>query len=105
MLDRRKELALLPLEDEAAGQLLTAVPEQSRGECWWFVCGDGTPVRGDAGAGVMLLAQVQLTRPLGRALGWLGLSPVIDAIDRLMARYRKRLGRLVPDGPAPRRYP
>jgi len=31
--------------------------------------------------------------------------PVIDAIDRVAARYRKRLGRLVPDGPAPRRYP
>ena len=81
------------------------MPEDKRGECWWFIGRDGTPVRGDAGAGVMVLAEIRLTRPLGRALRGLRLSPLVDAIDRLAARYRKRLGRFVPDGPALRRYP
>jgi hypothetical protein len=53
----------------------------------------------------MLFAEVQLTQPLGRVLRALRLSPVIDALDRLLARFRKRLGRFVPEGPAPRRYP
>ena len=53
----------------------------------------------------MLLAEVPLTRPLGRVLRLLRLSPVIDALDTLLARYRKRLGPFVPEGPTPRRYP
>ena len=53
----------------------------------------------------MVFAQVQLTRPVGRALGALRLSRVVDAFDKVVARYRKRLGRFVPEGPAPRRYP
>ena len=53
----------------------------------------------------MVLAEMQLTRPVGRALGALRMSPVIDALDWFVARHRKRLGRFVPDGPAPRRYP
>jgi hypothetical protein len=51
------------------------------------------------------LAEVRLTRPLGLLFRALRLSPVVDAVDNLVARYRKSLGRLVPDGPAPRRYP
>jgi hypothetical protein len=54
---------------------------------------------------VALLAELRTTRPLGLALRRLRVSPVVDAIDRLAARYRRRLGPLVPDGPAPRRYP
>jgi hypothetical protein len=51
------------------------------------------------------LAEVRLTRPLGLLFRALRLSPVVDAADNLVARYRKSLGRLVPEGPAPRRYP
>jgi hypothetical protein len=54
---------------------------------------------------VALLAEIRLTRPLGRLLGALRLSPLVDAIDKLVSRHRGRLGRLVPDGPGPRRYP
>jgi hypothetical protein len=53
----------------------------------------------------MLFAEVQLTRPLGCVLRALRLSPLIDVLDRFVAQYRKRLGRFVPEGPAPRRYP
>jgi hypothetical protein len=105
MLDRREELALLPLEDEAAAEVLASVPEDTRAECWWLVLSDGTPVRGDHGAGVVVLAELRATRPLGVVLRRLRASLLVDAIDRIASRYRRRLGRLVPDGPAPRRYP
>jgi hypothetical protein len=81
------------------------VPEEARGECWWLVLGDGTPVPGDGGGGVALFSELRLTRPLGRLLRVTRTSPLIDALDRLVARHRSRLGRLVPEGPAPRRYP
>jgi hypothetical protein len=81
------------------------VPEEARDECWWLVRRDGTPIAGDAGGGVALFAEVRLTRPLARLLRALHASALIDALDKLMARYRGRLGRLVPEGPAPRRYP
>ena len=85
--------------------MLASVPEEGRGECWWLVLRDGTPVAGDRGGGVMLFAELQLTRPLGGVLRALRLSPLIDVLDRFLAKYRKRLGPFVPEGPAPRRYP
>lgn len=81
------------------------MPEEARGECWWLVLRNGIPVPGDAGGGVALFAEVRLTRPLGRVLSALHASLLINALDKLVARYRARLGRLVPDGAAPRRYP
>jgi hypothetical protein len=96
---------LLPLADDEADGLLGAVPEEERGECWWLVLRDGRPVPGDRGGGVALFAEVGLTRPLGRLLRALRLSRLVDASDRLVSRHRARLGRFVPDGRAPRRYP
>jgi hypothetical protein len=95
----------LPLGDEEAGRLLASVPEEARGECWWLVLRDGTLVPGDAGGGVALFQEVRLTRPLGRAIRTLRAAPLLDALDKLVARHRGQLGRVVPDGPAPRRYP
>jgi hypothetical protein len=95
----------LPLGDEEADRLLASVPEDARGECWWLVLRDGTLVPGDSGGGVALFEEVRLTRPLGRALRALRAAPLLDALDKLVARHRGRLGRVVPDGPAPRRYP
>lgn len=105
MLDRREELALLPLADEEAGRLLASVPEEERGECWWLVLPDRSVLPGDGGGGVAALSEIRLTRPLGRALRAVHASPLVDALDELVAGHRGRLGRLVPDGPAPRRYP
>jgi hypothetical protein len=98
-------LALLPLDDDEAGRLLTAVPEEARDECWWLVLRDGAPLQGDAGGGVALFAEVRLTRPLGRALEALHASALVDTLDKVVARHRSRLGRVVPDGLAPRRFP
>jgi hypothetical protein len=69
------------------------------------VLADGTPVAGDRGGGVALLRVLRLTRPLGTVLGALRLSPLVDGLDSAIAGQRSRLGRLVPEGPAPRRYP
>jgi hypothetical protein len=85
--------------------LLASVPEEARGNCWWLVLRDGTPIAGDAGGGVAALGEVRLTRPLARGLSLVGASGLIDAFDKRVARNRARLGGIVPDGPAPRRYP
>jgi hypothetical protein len=81
------------------------VPEEARDDCWWFVGRDGIPIPGDGGGGVALLAELRLTRPLGRALRAFRASALVDALDKVVARNRGRLGKLVPEGPAPRRYP
>jgi hypothetical protein len=81
------------------------VPEEKRSECWWIVLRSGVPVAGDKGGGVLLLAELRLTRLLAQVLRVLRLSRAIDAFDTLVSRYRKRLGLFVPDGPALRRYP
>ena len=79
--------------------------EKRRTECWWLVPRDGTPVPGDRGGGVALLTELRLTRTLGLLLNALWLSPVLDLFDTGLSRCRKPLSRIVPDGPAPRRYP
>ncbi len=66
---------------------------------------DGTPMAGDEGGGVALLRELRLTRPVGALLHATRLSRAVDAFDRALARYRKHLGKIVPDGEAPRRYP
>jgi predicted DCC family thiol-disulfide oxidoreductase YuxK len=104
-LDRGEQLALLPLTDQRAGRLLATVPENRRTESWWIVRRDGMPAAGKSGAGIVLLTELPLTRRLGRVLGAIGLSALIDALDGFFARYRGRLSQFVPDGPAPQRYP
>jgi hypothetical protein len=52
------------------------------------------------------LASWRLVRRDGSHSGYLGLrGRVPDAVYRALAARRDLLGRLVPDGPAPRRYP
>jgi hypothetical protein len=81
------------------------VPDEARAECWWLVLRDGTPLPGDEGGGAALFSEVRLTRPLGWALRAVRASRLVDSLDKVVARHRGRLGRLVPEGPAPRRYP
>ena len=81
------------------------VPEERRSECWWLVLEDGTAVAGDRGGSVELLSLLRSTRPLGMTLRALRLSAALDLVDRVMARGRSRLGAVVPEGPAPRRFP
>lgn len=53
----------------------------------------------------MLLERLPAARPLGRLLAAGPLARPLDAAYGAVARRRGALGRLVPDGPAPRRYP
>lgn len=102
-LDRDEALAVLPLQDPAAEALLTSIRDAERFETWRLARTDGSLT--GYGAGVPeLLSATRLGRPAGRLLGlvprlWL------DAGYRLVARNRGRIGQLVPDGPAPRRFP
>jgi predicted DCC family thiol-disulfide oxidoreductase YuxK len=102
-LDRRQELAFLPLQDEAATPLLTAVPDSARFDTWRLAGSDGS--LGGSGSGVpVLLETMGATGPLGRLLRRIP-GPMLDRAYGLIARNRATLGRLVPEGPAPRRYP
>jgi hypothetical protein len=62
--------------------LLDALPEDERRASWRLVRRDGTT----------------MSHGIVR-----GAAP--DALYALVARHRDRLGRIVPDGAAPRRYP
>ena len=96
---------MLPLADPDAEQLLRTVPEDERGECWWLVLRNGSLVAGNKGGGVAMLAVFPLTRPLAFLLRALRLSPLVDWADDVLSAQRGRLGKVIPDGPAPRSYP
>jgi predicted DCC family thiol-disulfide oxidoreductase YuxK len=102
-IDQERALAILPLQDSAAAPLVASLPEPERLASWRLVRPDGSHT--GYGAGIpALLATMRRTRPAARLVG---LVPprLLDSAYRLLARTRGRLGRLVPDGPAPRRYP
>lgn len=57
------------------------------------------------GSGISeVLAAMRGTRLVGRLLGRVP-GTVLDWLYALIARNRSTLGRLVPDGPAPKRFP
>ena len=94
---------MLPMRDPEAAALLSALPEDEWYGTWHLVRRDGSLT--GAGAGLVdLLDALRWARPAAavvaripeRALEWLYV---------LIARNRSRLGRVVPDGPAPRRFP
>jgi predicted DCC family thiol-disulfide oxidoreductase YuxK len=102
-LDRREELAVLPLRDERAAPLLEPLPENERFSSWRLALPDGTLAGHGAGA-VALLRAMRLTRPVARVLAPLP-DRVLDIPYGVVAGKRSQLGRVVPDGPAPLRFP
>ena len=52
-----------------------------------------------------MLALFPLTRPLAFALRVLRLSRLLDWADIVLSGQRGRLGKIIPEGPAPRSYP
>ena len=102
-LDREQTLAVLPLQDPEAARLLEPLPVEERLASWRLARSDGSLVGYGAGA-VTLARSLRLTRPLGRVLEAMP-QRLLEAQYELIARNRRRLGRLVPDGPAPRRFP
>ncbi len=70
------------MADSEAAKYLAALPEDER------------------------LASWRLVRQDGSLVGYAGVRGRLpDALYGLVARHRELLGRVVPDGPAPRRYP
>ena len=91
------------MHDEEAAQLLEPLPENERFASWHLARSDGSLVGYGAG-GVELLRAMRLTRPAGRLLAAVP-DRVLDGLYRPVSRHRSLLGRLMPDGRAPRRYP
>jgi predicted DCC family thiol-disulfide oxidoreductase YuxK len=103
-LDRGGGLALLGLEDASADRLLEHLSENERSSSLRLVLGNGRVLSGGAAArGTLEL--MPATGPLARTAEALHAQQAVDALYCIIARNRDRLGRLVPDGPAPRRYP
>jgi predicted DCC family thiol-disulfide oxidoreductase YuxK len=99
--DRRGRIALLPLADEAADPLLATMPEDERLGSWHLVRTGGRIVSRGA-AGIELLEVLGHERPACAARR---AEPLAERAYTLVARHRDRLGALVPNGPAPRRFP
>jgi predicted DCC family thiol-disulfide oxidoreductase YuxK len=86
-----------------AVRLLESLPEDERLSSWRLALPDGSLVGKGYGAPELLHA-MRLTRGPGRLAARVP-DRILDAIYDVVARNRSRLGRLVPDGPAPRRSP
>lgn len=103
-LDGDEALAFLSIWDEEARPFRDAIPEADRLTGWHLVTTDGIRLSGGPGV-VRLLRELRWTRWLGTVCETLGLTPVMGRIDAFIARKKGRLGRRVPDGEAPRRFP
>lgn len=101
--DRRRRLAFLPLRDPEAAPLLAPLPEEERYASWFLSLPDGSLAGRGAGA-VELLRVLEAARPAARVLAWVP-PRLLDRLYDAVARHRTALGRFVPDGPAPRRFP
>jgi predicted DCC family thiol-disulfide oxidoreductase YuxK len=91
------------MHDPDAVELLAPLPPSERFANWHLVLVDGTLVGRGAG-GVVLLRMLRGTRGAGRLLAALP-AAVVEAAYAVVARNRRLLGRLVPNGSGPRRFP
>jgi hypothetical protein len=92
------------MEDEAAAALLEQLPEEERFETWWLVERDGT-LHSYGDGGLALLGHMHVTRPLARLLRRPRIERALDQLDLVIAGRRSTLGKLLPRGEGPRRYP
>jgi predicted DCC family thiol-disulfide oxidoreductase YuxK len=102
-LDRDAALAFLDLRDPRAAEVLEPLPEAERFATWRLALPGREPV-GYGRGGVDLLRTLRLTRPFSRALAIVP-PRLLDGVYDLVARNRSSLGRLVPDGAGPDRFP
>jgi hypothetical protein len=103
-LDRTERLALLSRDDEAAAPYAARIPEHQVAESWQLI--EPTGVRSMHGpAGIRLLEYIPATRWLGWGLRSLRLTWFATAVNRLLGRIRKPLGRFFPNPRVPRRWP
>jgi hypothetical protein len=91
------------MEDAAADRLLASLPDAERDESWRLVLRDGRVV--GYGSGLVELARaMRVTRPVSRALARFP-EGALDRLYSVLSNRRDLLARVVPDGPAPRRFP
>jgi predicted DCC family thiol-disulfide oxidoreductase YuxK len=103
-IDRGERLALLSRDDPDAAPYAARIPAEQVSSSWQLIEPDG--VRSMHGpAAIRMLEHVRATRPLGRALRRLRLTPLATAANRLLGRVRKRLARCFPNPRVPRRWP
>jgi len=84
-----------------AAQLVAPLPEDERLASWHVRWPDGRVTSRGAAA-------IDLLRTLGHPGSATAATRLAEPIERLysfVAEHRDTLGRFVPDGPAPRRYP
>jgi predicted DCC family thiol-disulfide oxidoreductase YuxK len=91
------------MHDAAAAPLLAPLPPEQRFASWHLVLSDGSLIGYGAGF-AELLKSMQITRVVGGVLAAVP-DGVLDTLYTILARHRSALGRLVPGGPAPRRFP
>lgn len=91
------------MHDDAAAPLIAPLPPDERFASWHLVFADRSLTGRGVGL-VALLRSMQLTRPAGAVFAVVPESALEKVYD-LIAGHRSQLGRLVPRGPGPRRFP
>lgn len=91
------------MHDETAEPLLSSLAEDERFASWHLALRDGS-LTGHGTGLVALLRSMHLSRAVGRLLTAIP-EGVLETLYGFVASHRGFLGRLVPDGPSPRRYP
>lgn len=93
------------MKDERAEPYLAPIPEHARFASYHLVWPDGSYLSGGrAGIPVLQMLGAPLSW-LGKLLGALRLTWLAVVVYALVSRNRGWLGRFVPDGPGPVRYP
>jgi predicted DCC family thiol-disulfide oxidoreductase YuxK len=103
-LDRRERLAMLDRDDDAAAPYVARIPDHDVQESWQLIEPSGVRLM-HGPAGIRLLEYLPAAAWLGRALRRLQLTRLVTAVNRLLGRIRKPLGRFFPDQRRPRRWP
>lgn len=91
-------------DDEAAAPYTTRIPDAEVSESWQLIEPSGVRMM-HGPAAIRLLEYIPATRWLARILRSLRLTPLATAVNRLLERVRKPLGRFYPDPRVPRRWP
>jgi predicted DCC family thiol-disulfide oxidoreductase YuxK len=103
-LDPGERLAMLDRDDAAAAPYVARIPERDVQASWQLIEPSGVRLM-HGPAGIRLLEYLPATGWLGRALRTLRLTWLVTALNRLLGRIRKPLGRFFPDQRRPRRWP
>jgi hypothetical protein len=102
--DRTERLALLSRDDEAAAPYAARIPEDQIQDSWQLIEPSGVRMM-HGPAGIRVLEYIPATRWLAWILRTLRLTPFVTAVNRLLSRIRKPLGRFFPNPRVPRRWP